>query len=294
LILEASSENLAHCAAALLREELVVMPTETVYGLAGLARSSAANRRIYEVKSRPSENPLIVHVGSIDSAKKVASTWTDSADKLTAEFWPGPLTIVLPADSGLGTVAIRMPAHPVALRLLELVGEPIVAPSANVFTRLSPTRSEDVSSEISQQVFAILDGGPCEVGIESTIVDCRRSDSVAILRSGSISRADIEQLIPVVDSDSDVRVPGQYKRHYAPKIPVRLVEVPTPEAYGLTILSATIKQIPMPREPRAYASRLYAALHQMEEMNPPEIEIQTPPRTSEWAAVWDRLNRMVG
>jgi L-threonylcarbamoyladenylate synthase len=294
LILEASSENLAHCAAALLREDLVVMPTETVYGLAGLAQSSAANRRIYEVKSRPSENPLIVHVGSIDNAKKVASTWTASADKLTAEFWPGPLTIVLPADSELGTVAIRMPAHPVALRLLELVGEPIVAPSANVFTRLSPTRSEDVSSEISQQVFAILDGGPCEVGIESTIVDCRRSDSVAILRSGSISRADIEQLIPVVDSDSDVRVPGQYKRHYAPKIPVRLVEVPTPEAYGLTILSATIKQIPMPREPRAYASRLYAALHQMEEMNPPEIEIQTPPRTSEWAAVCDRLNRMVG
>ncbi len=270
------------------------MPTETVYGLAGLARSSAANRRIYEVKSRPSNNPLIVHVGSIDDAKNVASTWTDSADKLTAAFWPGPLTIVLPTDSELGTVAIRMPAHPVALRLLELVGEPIVAPSANVFTRLSPTRAEDVSSEISQKVFAILDGGPCEVGIESTIVDCRRSDAVAILRSGSISRADIEQFIPVVDSDADVRVPGQYKRHYAPKIPVRLVEVPTPEAHGLTILSATIKQIPMPREPSAYAARLYAALHQMEEMNPAEIEIETPPRTLEWAAVWDRLNRMVG
>lgn len=294
MTLDANTENLARCAAALLASDLVVMPTETVYGLAGLARDPSAVSRIFDVKSRPSENPLILHVSSIESAKQASSTWTDTADRLTAAFWPGPLTVVLPSDSELGTVAIRMPAHPVALRLLEQVGEPLVAPSANLFTRLSPTRAEDVSSEIAGQVFAILDGGPCEIGIESTIVDCRRSDSVAILRSGSISRADLEQLVPVIDSASDIRVPGQYKRHYAPKIPVRLVDIPTPEAFGLTILSATVKQIPMPRDPRAYAARLYAALHQLEEMNPTEIEIQTPPRTPEWAAVWDRLSRMVG
>ncbi|MCC7436030.1 MAG: threonylcarbamoyl-AMP synthase [Methanoregulaceae archaeon] len=295
--------NLQIAADALLRGELVCMPTETVYGIAADATNPEAVRQIFAAKDRPADNPLIVHISDFVQLEDVVSEWTDAADVLANRFWPGPLTLVLKKSEmipnevtgGLETVAVRMPDHPVALELIELAGIPLAAPSANRFMHLSPTRAEHVDPRIAERVAMVLDGGPCRIGLESTVVDVS-VDPPRILRPGGISRGQIQaalgrplgQLPP-----SDVRrSPGMYLRHYAPKAPLEFVEALEPDAVGLGFgTPRNDRQIRMPDDPNAYAAGLYAALHRLDAGNPAVIYVEHPPEEPEWEAVHDRLRK---
>lgn len=221
-------------AAAILREGgLVAFPTETVYGLGGDARSDLAAARIFEAKGRPRFNPLIVHVASVEEAQRIAR-FTPEAERLASAFWPGPLTLVLPlADgngiaplvtAGLPTVAVRVPEHPLARRLLEAFGGPVAAPSANPSGKLSPTRAEDVLAGLSGRIEAVLDGGSCPVGLESTIVGL--DGAARLLRPGGLPAEAIEACLgsslEAAEATSAPTAPGQLASHYAPEAALRL------------------------------------------------------------------------
>jgi L-threonylcarbamoyladenylate synthase len=298
-IVPPTPENIAAAGLALARGELVGMPTETVYGLAASLWNPEAIRRTFAVKGRPADNPLIVHVAHLEQLEDVVAVWPGTARRLAEKFWPGPLTMVLPkqpdvpkeATGGLDSVAVRVPAHPVALRLIDAAGTPLTAPSANPFMGLSPTRAEHVTVE---GLAMILDGGPCEVGIESTVVDlCGLMPR--LLRPGGVSRAEIEETlgIKLLGAEEGVRrAPGSYDRHYAPGTHLRLAETLTSEDAGLTFEEPRNDlQVKMPTAPAAYGVSMYAALHGLDAQNVPEIVVQSPPTTQEWEAVWDRLNR---
>jgi L-threonylcarbamoyladenylate synthase len=217
--------------AALRTGGLVILPTETVYGLAADAGDSHAVAKVYEAKGRPAFNPLIAHVADIATARRVAR-FDDRAEQLAARFWPGPLTLVLPvgdeaavcdlARAGLDTVAVRAPAHPLAHALLEAFGGPLVAPSANRSGRPSPTTLADALEETGGHVQAALDGGRCPIGLESTVVALL--DRPRLLRPGAVTRAEIEAVVgPLAEADTDARrSPGRLARHYAPNLPLRL------------------------------------------------------------------------
>ncbi|TMJ22853.1 MAG: threonylcarbamoyl-AMP synthase, partial [Alphaproteobacteria bacterium] len=225
-------------AARLIRAgELVAFPTETVYGLGGDATNERAVAKIFEAKGRPQFNPLISHVPGSAEAKRLVQ-WNDMADKLAARFWPGPLTLVLRraagspiallATAGLDTVAIRAPAHPLAQELIGAAGVPIAAPSANRSGAISPTRAEHVAESLGAKVAMILDGGPCTIGIESTVLDLT-SERPTLLRPGGATREAIEAVVgPIAVSealpagDAARKSPGQLQSHYAPARPVRL------------------------------------------------------------------------
>jgi L-threonylcarbamoyladenylate synthase len=228
--------DIAEAAAALRAGELVILPTETVYGLAADAGDAHAVAKVYAAKGRPAFNPLIAHVADLATARRIARL-DDRAERLAARFWPGPLTLVLPiadeaavcdlARAGLDTVAVRAPAHPIAHALLEAFGGPLVAPSANRSGRPSPTTLADALEETGTAAAAALDGGPCPIGLESTVVALL--DAPRLLRPGAVTRAEIEALIgPLSEADADARrSPGRLARHYAPNLPLRLnVEEP--------------------------------------------------------------------
>jgi L-threonylcarbamoyladenylate synthase len=230
-------------AAALRSGGLVIMPTETVYGLAADAGNAHAVAAVYAAKGRPSFNPLIAHVADAATARRIAR-FDDRAERLAARFWPGPLTLVLPiedeaavcdlARAGLDTVAVRAPAHPVAQALLAAFGGPLVAPSANRSGRPSPTTFADAWDETGCAAAAGLDGGPCAIGLESTVVALL--DMPRLLRPGAVTRAEIEALIgPLSDAEADARrSPGRLARHYAPNLPLRLnAEEPRPDEVWL-------------------------------------------------------------
>lgn len=297
-----SAENLQLCAEAILRGELVVVPTETVYGLAANALDPNAVERIYEVKRRPSWNPLIVHVNGIDMASTVGDVDQDAFLKLARAFWPGPLSIVVRSrgvvaervTSGGKTVALRHPRHPVLCDLIERCGVPLAAPSANIFTRLSPTRAADVDPEILSQVFGVLDGGDCEIGIESTVVDLT-SWIPNVLRLGDISLEDIRECLGVTPTfsspESTTPSPGTHPVHYAPKGEVRLV---TPEEAKQLLNIAPSRSDVIEyqgQDPKSYAKGLYSRLAEMDRLNLNPIYIVRPPDMAEWSAVWDRLRR---
>ena len=285
---------------ALRRGELVVMPTETVYGLAADATNEAAVARIFAAKGRPATNPLIVHVASFAQAKALVNEIPEWARNLVARFWPGPLTLVLNSSGiiprsvagGLDTIAIRIPAHPIALRLIAASDRPLAAPSANRFTMLSPTRVEHLDPQITAVAALVVDGGPCEVGIESTVVDAT-GETPVILRSGVISARDISGTTGlVVNAENDsARSPGHHPRHYSPRAELRIVTKISESATGLTFGSPTNGQTQMPPDPMAYATRLYAALHELDESRPDYIEVEIPPESPAWEAVRDRLTR---
>src|ERR1700733_14325733 len=223
-------------AAELLRAgRLVAFPTETVYGLGANALDEAAVRRIFDAKGRPFSSPLIVHVASIEMARDLASEWPEKGELLAKRFWPGPLTIIVPKSSrvpdlvtaGLLSVGLRIPAHPMARALIETAQIPIAAPSANRFTELSPTMAEHVQEGLADLV---LNGGPCTVGIESTVISLA-GPTPRILRPGMISQTQIEQLIGPVDIGGGAESPGQPPRHYSPRTPIVLGEMP-PEGRG--------------------------------------------------------------
>jgi L-threonylcarbamoyladenylate synthase len=304
-ILPPSPESVAEAAAALRRGELVGMPTETVYGIAALALDPVAVARTFEVKGRPAENPLIVHVASPADVPGVAREFPEEARRLAERFWPGPLTLVLPkrervpaaVTAGLDTVAVRVPDHPVAQALLAAVGAPVSAPSANVFMGLSPTRPEDIAPEIAKRLAMILDGGPSPVGLESTVVDC--TGPIRILRPGGVTRADVEAALGRRLSESapptQRRSPGLYARHYAPRTPLRVVERLLPHQPGLTLAApASSAQRLMPPDPVLYGAQLYATLHALDQEGHAEIFVEAPPEAPEWEAVWDRLRKASG
>jgi L-threonylcarbamoyladenylate synthase len=237
-ILPADAAGVAEAARRLAAGGLVAFPTETVYGLGADAAQAPAAARIYEAKGRPSFNPLIAHVADLAAARQIAR-FDAAALKIAEAFWPGPLTLVLPkaaqcpvaelATAGLDTVAIRVPAHPIAQALLRAFGGPVVAPSANISGRVSPTTAAHVASDLSGRIEMILDGGAVNVGVESTIVGC--FEEPMLLRPGGLPREDIERLLghplrrlpaDAVNDDDKPLAPGMLASHYAPRTPVRL------------------------------------------------------------------------
>ncbi len=302
-------------AAELLRRGgLVGFPTETVYGLGADARNSSAIKKIFAVKGRPSTNPLIVHVSGVAMAKLYSARWPHQARVLAQNFWPGPLTLVLPktkeivpeATAGLDTVALRMPDHPIAIELIRKFDGPIAAPSANRSTHVSPTTAEHVRREFGSDVELIIDGGPCRVGIESTVLDLTTT-TPRILRPGDITREQIETFIGAIEmntivthSSSPAPSPGQHEIHYAPRTPAFRFERAqrdriSGDDVGMLIIGDTTspseRTISLANDPAAYAHDLYAALRQLDDLNLRAIYVQSPPETPEWAAVWDRLRR---
>jgi len=278
--------------------ELVAFPTETVYGLGANALDAAAVAKIYELKGRPASSPLIVHVASIEMARTLVSQWPPEAEELASRYWPGPLTLVLPkvpaipeiVTAGLPTVGLRVPDHPLALALIREAGVPLAAPSANRFTGLSATTIEHVREAFGDAV-PVLDGGPCQVGIESTVVSIA-SGKITLLRPGMISIEDVERAsAPSIDAAH--AAPGMHPRHYSPRTPLVLSKDPNPAgAYVWIDRSAhAAHSVQMPRTPEAYAARLYSVLHELDRKGLPVISVEPPPDTVEWAAVRDRLQR---
>jgi len=283
-------------AAELLRAgRLVAFPTETVYGLGANALDAAAVGRIFEVKGRPLSSPLIVHVASVAMARELALEWPVAADALARHFWPGPLTIVVQkrpcvpdiATAGLPSVGLRMPAHPMALALLEACGLPLAAPSANKFTELSPTTAQHVRDGLGNAVDLILDGGPCTVGIESTVISMT-GPTPRILRPGILTQGQIEAIIGPVEVGAGVESPGQHPKHYSPRTRVILGDSPS-TGHGIRLDSGN-----MPHDPAAYAERLYRVLHELDRRGYDWISIEPPPDTQAWDGIKDRLRRAAG
>jgi L-threonylcarbamoyladenylate synthase len=292
-------------AARLIREgKLVAFPTETVYGLGANALDAAAVQRIFEAKGRPSTSPLIVHVASIEMGRGLAAEWPEQAERLASAFWPGPLTLVLPkrpvipdnVTAGLATVGLRMPAHPIALDLIREAGVPVAAPSANRFTELSPTEAAHVENSLGGAVDLVIDGGPTQVGIESTVLSL--SGTPAIVRPGMVTKPEIEALIGPVGIRHCApaganEAPGMRERHYRPRTPLFF----EPQAAGSgvylyrTAPAAATRSLPMPDNPAAYGAELYRILHQLDTEGLDWIAVEPPPDEPYWAGIRDRLQR---
>jgi L-threonylcarbamoyladenylate synthase len=314
--------EISEAAATLRAGGLVAFPTETVYGLGADATSEAAVRRIFAAKGRPATNPLIVHVADLEAARRYTTGWGDAAQTLAAAWWPGPLTLVLPKSpdipdlvtAGRGTVGVRVPDHPLALELLRAFGGPVAAPSANRSNHVSPTTAQHVRDELGDAVDLVLDGGPCTVGIESTVLDLSR-DRPRILRPGAVTRRQIEFIVGPVEVGHGVTelsvpapAPGQHAVHYAPQTPAYrfetpqrgLIQVDTPDGRSNGLVAVGTMQdyvkkwgpiVAMPREPGLYARHLYEVLRELDAMGLANLYVEMPPDAPEWAAVRDRLLR---
>jgi L-threonylcarbamoyladenylate synthase len=311
-------------AAALLRAgELVAFPTETVYGLGADARNPQAIARIFAAKGRPADHPLIVHLPDATQLERWATAIPDAARRLAAAFWPGPLTLILkrhPAvpdavTGGQDTVGLRVPNHPLALQLLREFdganGGGLAAPSANRFGHVSPTTAAHVREELGEAVAMILDGGPCAVGIESTILDLS-SGAPRILRPGMLDAAAIGEVLgalPTFGGSSDApRVSGSLEAHYAPRTPLQLVAAADLGAIArralsagrrVAVLSAQAPDVALPglvwraagAEPAQFAHDLYARLRELDGLACDQILVAAPPPGDAWRAVADRLRR---
>lgn len=310
-LLEAEPRALAEAAEILRAGGLVAFPTETVYGLGADATSDAAVAALYAAKQRPAHNPLIVHVAGRAAVEPLARL-DGRAERLAARFWPGPLTLVLPrradaplsrhATAGLATVAVRVPAHPVALALLEAVRLPIVAPSANRSGRVSATTARDVAVDLGEVIDLVLDAGPCPVGVESTVVDLSEPDRPVLLRPGGVPRAALEEALgPLAEPSADEerpRSPGRLASHYAPSLPVRLdaLEVEPDEAllaFGDRVprgAFATFNLSPSGDLAEA-ARRLYALLRAADRSGAKRIAVVPIPAEGLGEAIRDRLRR---
>lgn len=326
-------EQIAQAAAVLASGGLVAIPTETVYGLGADARNRAAVRRIFAVKRRPVDHPLIVHLASAGQLEEWCRELPPSAALLANAFWPGPMTLILKRDprvldevtGGQDTIGVRVPAHPVALELLRTFGGGVAAPSANRFGKVSPTTAAHVRAELGADVDMILDGGACAVGIESTIVDLTAAQP-RILRPGRVARAEIQRVLGAALSESArgpvPRVSGSLASHYAPQTPVRWVDAAGANAeqraavlfaaagdagaVGVIALAPRPPDAPsaqrkgrvewrsLPSDPVAYARELYARLRELDELGLRVIVLEAPPETPAWEAVRDRLRRAAG
>ncbi len=305
-ILQPDEAGLARAAHHLAKGALVAFPTETVYGLGADARSDLAVARIFEAKGRPRFNPLIVHVADMATARRIAR-FDARAERLASAFWPGPLTLVLPVQEGAGvsdlvtaglpTVAVRMPAHPVARALLAAFGGPVAAPSANPSGRISPTRADHVLAGLSGRIAAVIDGGPCAVGVESTILGL--DDGPALLRPGGIPAEALESCLgePLGTGPDTGRpsAPGQLASHYAPRAPVRLGATrPAPGefwiGFGPAAAGADLNLSPSGDLVEA-AANLFHFLREADARATGPIAVSPIPQTGLGRAINDRLRR---
>jgi len=312
----AEDPAIREAASILIAGGLVAFPTETVYGLGADGLNPAAVARIYAAKGRPATNPVILHVADVASAQALVSQWPVAAQALADRFWPGPLTLVLPAAAavpaivraGGPTVALRCPAHRVALALIHAVGRPLAAPSANRSQQLSPTRAEHVASSLGEAVDLILDAGATEAGLESTILDLT-CHPPRILRPGPISPAELAVVIgPValwagaVPAGDRQAAPGMAERHYAPRAKVLLVPAGSGVAVAsgrtayvafgaLPVLPEGVHGIALRLDAEAVGTRLYALLHELDDAGFECIVMEHPPAGDAWLAVRDRLQR---
>ena len=310
-ILKPTTQTIGEATWALASGELVAFPTETVYGVGADARNGLAVARIFEAKTRPSFNPLIAHVISLDEAKK-AGHFDARAEKLGKAFWPGPLTLVVPcagdcpvhelARAGLPTVALRVPSHPVARQLLDEFMAPIVAPSANISGGVSPTAAEHVAEDLNGRVSIILDGGRTQVGLESTVIACLPGEPVRLLRPGGISRADIEKILgeELAEATEAVQAPGMLAQHYAPDARVRVdaSEIAEGEAWlgfgqaaplggrGVAHLNLSPSG-----DLEEAAANLFAYLRELDALKPRAIAVASIPHDGLGEAINDRLMR---
>lgn len=295
---------------------LVAIPTETVYGLAARADSDDAAARVFAAKGRPPSNPLIVHVADEDGARQWVQSWPEAAHAVASAFWPGPVTIVVRGPVGISplvvaggdTVALRVPAHPVTRALLEATRLPLAAPSANRSGELSPTRAADVESALSpREVAAILDGGTCGVGIESSVIDLSGEEPV-LLRPGAVSADDFARVLGrAVRVHSTLveeapKAPGMMGRHYAPPVPVGWLEGGWTQAsrpapgecvilFGERPMLWTSRVFVLPRRADQAAARLYQTLREAVASGAEAIRVERPPEGGEWDGVRDRLTR---
>jgi L-threonylcarbamoyladenylate synthase len=304
--------NLQQAIQLLQSGNVVAIPTETVYGLAADANNDAALRQIYAIKQRPADNPLIVHIADANQVNDWAAEFSPLAQKLANAFWPGPFTLVLTAKGsvsnivrgGQPTVALRVPAHPVALQLLQQSGLALAAPSANKFTQLSPTTAAHVAAGLGDSV-AVLDGGACKVGIESTIVSVAGADW-QMLRLGMIAEADIEKIAakPALKTQQNLpKAPGQHLLHYSPKTPIKLFSSradllayaqSNTRCAALLIGDGALPNCEvfiLPNSAEIVAEALYSTLHSMDALQVDALLIEAPPNTPEWLAILDRLTR---
>jgi L-threonylcarbamoyladenylate synthase len=313
-----TAATIAHAAALLRAGNLVAFPTETVYGLGADATNAQAVRRIFAAKGRPADHPVIVHLPDASHVERWASTVPDAAQRLAAAFWPGPLTLILPraanvhdaVTGGQDSVGLRVPSHPVARALLEAFGNGIAAPSANRFGRISPTRAAHVAGDLGEAVALILDGGACDVGIESTIIAL--TDGVpTLLRPGAIGVRELTQVLgraPATPDRTAPRASGTLASHYAPKTAAILAPADVLHAEidqfvdrdeEVAVLARTARRpadfagtwIAAPNDVAAYAHDLYANLRALDAANADVILIETPPADDAWLAVRDRLGR---
>lgn len=296
---------------------LIGLPTETVYGLGADASNELAVRRIFAVKGRPSSHPLIVHVASLEAARRWVRVLPPPAVALGEALWPGPLTLVLPRSDlasdavtgGQDTVAVRVPNHPLALALLRAFGGGVAAPSANRFGRLSPTTAAHVRAELGDDVDVVVDGGPCSVGVESTIVDLT-GPAPRLLRPGGVPRETLEAVLGrplrAADRESEVRAPGMLESHYAPRAGVRLVEADAVEARALEAAAAGLRvvvlgspglrldpgltRLDVPDDAADFARVLYGRLREADELGD-LLMVVPPPESGLGLAVADRLRR---
>jgi L-threonylcarbamoyladenylate synthase len=317
-VVRATQVEIETAVQALRNGELVAFPTETVYGLGANAQNPAAVRRIFEAKGRPAAHPVIVHLDSPRYLHRWVRDVPEGAMKLAETFWPGPLTMVMPraahvhdvVTGGQDTIAIRVPAHPMAQQLLTAFGGGIAAPSANRHGRLSPTRAEHVREELGESVRLVLDGGECQLGLESTIVSFE-GPSVRLLRPGSVTAGQIRSVVGeliVGAAHESPRVPGAPPSHYAPATPMTIVPAGEIDAQadaasgGGKRIAVLAQRLPLRshkyvtwinagRRPESYARDLYNNLRTLDRAGCQRILVQDVPEGERWDAIRDRLRR---
>jgi L-threonylcarbamoyladenylate synthase len=313
-------------AAKLLRAgEIVALPTETVYGLAANAFDEKAVAKIFQIKGRPANNPIIVHVASLEMAGRCVKDWPNNADQLARAFWPGPLTLVLPrakeipdnVTAGGATVGVRWPSHPFIKAVIRRCDFPLAAPSANLSGRISPTSAEHVRKQLGGKILLIVDGGPSQVGIESTVLDLTVSPP-QVLRPGMIHAESLAAVVGKAQNEKaevragvHLRSPGLLKKHYAPK--AKLVVLNWQNDAGLNSQLSILNPQPstchviahthipsvenfarvsvIPHDAEAFARAIYAELHRCDEAGAELIVVEAPPALPEWSGIADRLKR---
>ncbi len=311
--------DVAHAARLLRAGKLVSFATETVYGLGANALDVNAVARVFAVKNRPRFDPLIVHIADRSWLPRLLLSWPETAERLAARFWPGPLTLVLPktelvsdlVTSGLPSVAVRMPSHPLALELLRLADVPVAAPSANLFGQLSPTCAEHVAERLGDQIDYLLDGGPCSVGVESTVLLLEPDGIVRLLRPGGVALEEIEAVIGPVElpsrtttpDDEAALSPGMLSQHYAPRTPLVIVadidSLPAPDRCGLMTLQshpaadrfAAVEVLSASGDLTEAAAQFFAALRRLDASRVSRIVATAFPNHGLGRALNDRLMR---
>jgi L-threonylcarbamoyladenylate synthase len=317
-IVRATQVEIETAVQALRDGELVAFPTETVYGLGANAQNPAAVRKVFEAKGRPTSHPVIVHLDSPRFLHRWVREVPDAATRLAEHFWPGPLTMVLPraanvhdiVTGGQDTVAIRVPQHPMAQQLLTAFGGGLAAPSANRYGRLSPTRPEHVRDELGDAVKVILDGGECQIGLESTIV-AFAGTGVRLLRPGAVTASQIRQVVGELQIGADLespRVPGDQRSHYAPLTPMTIIPAGEIDSHAASLseggrrVAVLAQRLPLRahkyvtwvnagRRPEQYGHDLYANLRTLDKAGCQQILVQDVPEDERWDAIRDRLLR---